>query len=99
MGIFLPEHASANFLTQADDFDPCHKYVSNHSTSDPSTPFGYCSADNFGSNATTTCSAWVYDTSQMESTLTTEENLVCDEDYKRRLLGTVLMIGEDLSSP
>ncbi len=37
---------------------------------------------------------YVWDKSQMEVTLTTELNMVCGEQYKRRLLSSVLMIGE-----
>ncbi len=88
--IHYVEHHSDNFLKRADDFDPCHKFAS---VSDS------CSAEGFNPDAETeTCNAgYVYDRSQMTETLSTTLNLVCDEEHKRRLLGSTLMMGEDTS--
>ena len=47
----------------------------------------------FDNSSTETCNAYVYDQSVFPETLTTELNLVCDNESKRRLLSTLMMLG------
>ena len=96
--ISFPEHASSNFLTEADDFDPCNRYspLFDFEDSQPLSPGqGFCEAAFFNSSSKMGCDGrFVYDRSQMTRTVATDLNLVCDNDYKRLLFGTILMVGE-----
>ncbi len=55
-----PEHSTENILRDADDFDPCHRYVSLASPADGYSPLAggapnLCVASSFNESATTTC--------------------------------------------
>eukprot|EP00094_Tigriopus_californicus_P007746 TCALIF_07461-PA protein Name:"Similar to Slc22a12 Solute carrier family 22 member 12 (Mus musculus)" AED:0.90 eAED:1.00 QI:0/0/0/0.5/1/1/2/0/174 len=84
-GFALPsEHRSSNFLKVADDFDPCHRYE----------PVGdSCEASAFNTSSSLECEDYVWDRSQFQETLVTTLGLTCGEDWKRRLLSSVMMVG------
>ena len=82
------EHSSTEIFTTA-KFDPCHVYKSKT---------GSCSKNGFDNSSIETCEAYVYDESIFPETLTTELDLVCDNDSKRRLLSTLMMLGLMLGS-
>ena len=75
-------------LDEALPFDACHKFLfRNESDSE-------CAPDSFNVNITETCDGrYVFDRSQMTRTLATDLELVCDNEYKTRLLGSVIMVG------
>ncbi|QQP52038.1 Uncharacterized protein FKW44_004033 [Caligus rogercresseyi] len=82
----LPDsQGSSNFLQEDGQYDSCSSYRMKDSS-------GECTPDNF-SNETMLCSEWVYDKSDYQETIATKYNLVCDSEYKQKLLGTMIMVG------
>ena len=81
------EYGSSEILRADEGFDPCKMY----DTIDDSTTT--CSSPSFNTSSIINCNKWVYDTTEFTETLTTKEDLVCDDEWKRRLLGTLLMLG------
>ncbi|CAB4069274.1 SLC22A4_5 [Lepeophtheirus salmonis] len=78
--------STTNFLKPMSKYDSCFMFK----VLDPN---GDCEKDNFDSNSIVPCNEWVYDTSLYEYTLTTEYSLVCGDESKNRLLGTLMMMG------
>ena len=85
--LLITEHTTSNVFTKADKYDPCRQYVLEEGLNFK------CQPEFFNTNETQKCTKFVYDQSQMKETLTTKFNLVCDQDHKRRLLSTFLMLG------
>ena len=50
-------------------------------------------ADETNSTAVLKCDQWLYDTSMFESTIVTEFNVVCDDEWRYNLVGTAFMAG------
>ena len=84
----LPEeYGSSEILRQDEKFDPCKRF---EAVDDSVTT---CSASSFNSSSIISCNQWVYDTTEFVETLTTKSNLVCEDEWKRRMLGTLMMLG------
>lgn len=81
------EYGSSEILREDEKFNPCKRFevVDDSVTT--------CAASSFNSSSSVSCDQWVYDTTEFVETLTTHSNLVCDDEWKRRLLGTLLMLG------
>ena len=80
----LPQsYKSAEMLQKDQAFDPCQQFNSS---------FDSCKAE-FFSNQTVKCNSFVYDNSIFEETLTSKLDLVCENDYKRRFLSTIMVLG------
>ena len=47
----------------------------------------------FHDNSTITCNEFIYDNTYFDETLVTKFDLICDNEYKKRSLGTILIIG------
>ena len=77
------EHSSTEMFTTA-KYDPCHVYESKTDS---------CSNSGFDNSSKETCNAYVYDETIFPETLTTKLDLVCDNESKRRLLSTLMMLG------
>ena len=52
-----------------------------------------CLPESFDNTTTQPCEEYIYDRSIFEETLTTELDLVCNDEYKVHFIGTVMMIG------
>ena len=52
-----------------------------------------CMKENFNKNVTEPCQEYIYDNTYFDETLSIKFDLVCDEESKRRLLGTLMMLG------
>jgi MFS family permease len=52
-----------------------------------------CSKEAFDKDTIVECETFVYDNSYFDETLATKFNLVCNDEYKANLLGSVLMVG------
>ena len=81
------DYKSSEIFKEDENFDPCKMYKK-IDNSQPS-----CDADSFDNSSITKCTEFVYDDSEFIETLTTKFDLVCDEEYKRRFLGTLMMLG------
>merc|ERR1719400_1382407 len=81
------EYGSSEILREDEKFNPCKRFevVDDSVTT--------CAASSFNTSSTVSCEQWVYDTTEFVETLTTNSNLVCDDEWKRRLLGTLMMLG------
>lgn len=81
------EYGSSEILREDEKFNPCKRFevVDDSVTT--------CAASSFDNSSTVSCEQWVYDTTEFVETLTTSSNLVCDDEWKRRLLGTLMMLG------
>ena len=55
-----------------------------------------CQAGSFDNTSLVPCESYVYDRTLFPETLTTHLNLVCDQESKARLLGTIMMLGKVL---
>ena len=73
-------------------FDPCQMYDVINETKLT------CAASSFDNSSIIKCNKFVYETFEFTETLTTKLNLVCDNESKRRLLGTLMMLGLLLGS-
>ena len=84
----LPKaYGSSEMLREDEPFNPCQMYdVRDKNTAT-------CSPLSFDNSSVIGCNKYVYDTSEMIETLTTKLNLVCDDEFKSRFLGTLLMLG------
>ena len=49
--------------------------------------------NNDNKNGTMACTHYIYDNEYFDETLITKFDLVCDNEYKKSLLGTLLIIG------
>lgn len=76
------------FLSTNAVFESCRQYARKPSSSPDS-----CSPGDFDTNATIPCQEYVWDTSQWTESLTTVNNLVCEQDSIRRLSGTAVIAG------
>ena len=81
------EYGSSEILREDESFNPCKKYEVIEEFAST------CSASSFNSSSVIDCNDWVYDTDQFTETLATKENLVCEDEWKRRILGTLMMLG------
>ena len=77
------------FLRDIPAFSNCERF--NHFNNTESNQL--CSVNNFDYTETITCETYVYDQSVFKESLTTKLDLVCDNEYKVKLLGTSLMLG------
>ena len=50
-----------------------------------------CIEQNFNTNKTEVCKSYVYDDTYFDETLTTKFDLVCNNEYYRNLLGTIMI--------
>ena len=84
------EYGSSEMFREDETFDPCNmfEYVNNDNQTTKT-----CNPELFVNSSVIKCDQYVYDTSVFEETLTTKFDLVCDEESKRRLLGTLMMLG------
>ena len=82
-------HISNEMLRSEEKCDPCSMYEIIGTS---------CSVDSFNKSKTIPCKEFVYDKFEFEETLTTKLDLVCNKEYKRRLLSTVMMIGLTVGS-
>ena len=83
------KYGSSEIFREDEKFDPCRMYEFVGNKEEPEA----CSAQSFNNATVLKCDDFVYDTSVFTETLTTKFDLVCDEESKRRLLGTLLMLG------
>ena len=82
------EYGSSEIFREDENFDPCRMYeFVNHST-EPA-----CSQHSFDNSSILKCNQFVYDDSVFTETLTTKFDLVCDQESKRKFLGTLMMLG------
>ena len=81
------EYGSNEIFREDENFDPCKMYE----LLDEKTVT--CAASSFNNLSIIGCNKWIYDTSEFTETLTTTSNLVCEDEWKRRFLGTLLMLG------
>merc|ERR1712241_497360 len=81
------EYGSSEILREDESFNPCKKFgvIEEFAST--------CSTSSFNSSSVIDCNDWVYDTDQFEETLATRDNLVCEDEWKRRILGTLMMLG------
>merc|ERR1712241_406954 len=81
------EYGSSEILREDESFNPCKKFgvIEEFAST--------CSTSSFNSSSVVECNEWVYDTDQFSETLATKENLVCEDEWKRRILGTLMMLG------
>ena len=84
------EYGSNEIFREDENFDPCHMFEKAESNE---TTRNSCNANDFFNSSIVRCNGYVYDTSVFEQTLTTKFDLVCDEESKRRLLDTLMMLG------
>ncbi len=84
------KYLAGEFLTDGFPYDPCHTYAMVDSE-------GKCEASNFIRDSNTSlikCQhGFVYDDSIFPETVVTKWDIVCDNQYKARLLGTMMMFG------
>ena len=59
----------------------------------PSMVKDFCTKDQFNQNITEPCTNYIYDEKYFDETVVTKFNLVCDTQYKRNLLRTLLILG------
>ena len=55
--------------------------------------FDVCTEENFDTNNTEKCQEYVYDNTYFDETLAIKFDLVCENEYYRNLLGTILIFG------
>merc|ERR1712241_127290 len=81
------EYGSSEILREDESFNPCKKFgvIEEFAST--------CSTSSFNSSSVIDCNDWVYDTNEFVETLTTKSNLVCEDEWKRRILGTLMMLG------
>ena len=89
----LPEEkSSSNFLAEYNDYDGC-KMFKTIDTLNPSIVTDFCTKDRFNQTNTEGCNEYIYDDKYFDETVVTKFNLVCDTQYKRNLLRTLLILG------
>ena len=88
---FPKEYGSSEMFREDESFDPCRRYELLNETLGLGQET--CSAASFQNATAVKCDAYVYDTSVFTETLTTKFDLVCDNESRRRLLGTLMMLG------
>ena len=81
------EYASSEIFKEDETFDPCQMYERTEESTNT------CTRTSFNHSSIQKCKKWVYDTKEFTETLTSKSNLICDDEWKRRLLGTLLMLG------
>ncbi len=74
------------FLKKDQELSPCQMYK-------PSNGYQDCVEEAFNHSAVQFCQKFVYDRRIFVETLATRLDLVCGDDYKIELLGTILMVG------
>ena len=77
-------------MKEAQAYEKCSQYEPTYNDTEMMTCYD---EDSFNRSVQIACQDYVYDRTIFEETLTTELNLVCDQDYKTKLFGTVLMLG------
>ena len=82
------EYGSSEIFREDENFDPCRMYEFINHPTEPG-----CSQHSFDNSSVLRCDQFVYDDSVFTETLTTKFDLVCDQESKRRLLGTLMMLG------
>ena len=84
------EYGSSEMFREDENFDPCNmfEYVGRDNQTAKT-----CHPQSFLNSSLIKCDQYIYDTSVFEETLTTKFDLVCDEESKQRLLGTLMMLG------
>ncbi len=82
----IPENINKeSFLKEDQEMDKCNAYEVAPGATE-------CKEDSF-LNTTVPCQHFVYDRTIFKETITTQLDLVCEEEYKPKLIGTILMIG------
>lgn len=82
----LPQEYDSSEIFITEKFDPCNMYERKIGSDS-------CDADAFDNQTLVACHTFVYDHSLFPETLTTKLDLVCQQESKRRLLGTIMMLG------
>ena len=59
----------------------------------PSVVNEVCTEDRFDQNVTEACTEYIYDNEYFDETVVSKFNLVCNTQYKRNLLRTLLILG------
>ncbi|QQP50785.1 Organic cation transporter 1like [Caligus rogercresseyi] len=77
---------SSNFLKTDTEYDTCQSFKVIDEN-------GGCEKSNFNASVVESCEDWIYDQSEFEYTLSTEHDLVCGAETKRRILSTIMMLG------
>ena len=81
-----PKESSSDMLMETSEYDPCHMLpIVANSTE--------CNELVFDISNKVSCDQYVYDDSLFEETLTTSLDLVCENEYKRRLLSSFMVLG------
>ena len=86
--VCIPAKTDDGFLSTNAAFESCQQFARK-----PSASLDSCSPDDFDTNSTVPCQDYVWDTSQWTESLTTVNNLVCEQDSVRRLSGTAVIAG------
>ena len=89
------EETSSNFLDGKNPYDGCRKFNATYAPDigAPLSPqFDQCDA-NFYSNETVPCDEYIFDDFYFDETLSTKLDLVCENEYKKNLLATILILG------
>ena len=85
------EETSTNYLGSKKPFDGCKMFKLE---SDPK-PLNsdVCYEENFSINETESCQNYIYDNTYFDETVATKFDLVCDKEFYKNLLQTVLILG------
>ena len=84
------DYGSSEMFREDESFDPCKMF---ESVGQGNLTTQNCNAQSFLNSSVIKCDLFVFDTSMFEETLTMKFDLVCDDESKRRLLGTLMMLG------
>ena len=81
-----PKESSSDMFMETSEYDPCHMSPILKNITE-------CNKFSFDASEKVACSQYVYDDSLFEETLTTSLDLVCANEYKRRLLSSFMVLG------
>ena len=90
----LPEEkSSSNYLADFKDYDGCKMFQTVDKINPNLASQETCTETDFNPNKTQQCTEYIYDNEYFDETLVTKFDLVCDKEYQKSLLRTLLILG------